>query len=195
MNLTSANMPPDTKQYLFTSARLGFRNWLDADIPLMSAMNTDAAVMEFFPARSSPEETMLFVENMQRSFAMKGYCYFAVDRLDTDEFIGFIGLMDKTFEADFTPCIDIGWRLGTRHWQHGFATEGAKRCLDFAFDTLMISEVLSIAPIVNKKSERVMEKIGLRKKLLFKHPLLKNDQRLEDCLLYGITAAEFRRCV
>jgi RimJ/RimL family protein N-acetyltransferase len=180
------------KQYLFTSARLGFRNWLDADVPLMAAMNEDAAVMEFFPKLLTQGETLGFVIMQQQSFAAKGYCYFAVDRLDTNAFIGFIGLYEKTFEANFTPCVDIGWRLAVPHWGQGFATEGARRCLEFAFDTLALDQVLSMAPVVNKKSEAVMTKIGMQQLENFKHPLLKGNARLEDCVLYNMTMDAFR---
>lgn len=68
-------------------------------------------------------------------------------------------------------------------WGQGFATEGAKRCLEYAFD-LNIKEVCSVAPKVNLKSERVMQKIGLQKQYEFEHSLLVNEDRLKTCVLY-----------
>ena len=59
---------------------------------------------------------------MQNQFAEKGFCYFAVDKLENSEFIGLICLSEQTFEADFTPCIDIGWRLASAEWNKGNAT-------------------------------------------------------------------------
>ena len=183
----------ENKIYLFTSHRLGFRDWQALDIPLMASINQDDEVMEFFPAKQSLEETHAFVEKMQQHFAGKGYCYFAVDRLDTGSFIGFIGMMEKTFEAEFNPCIDIGWRLGRDHWNNGFATEGALRCLEYGFETLNIGKILSMAPVVNKKSELVMQKIGMKHIGQFKHPLLKGNDRLEDCVLYEALSDNFRK--
>ena len=173
--------------YLFTSERLGFRAWNTSDIPLMAAINADPAVMEFFPAIQSLQQTEAFIERVHQSITANGFGYFAVDRLDTGAFIGFIGLMEKTFEAAFTPCIDIGWRLSRQHWNNGFATEGAKRCLDYAFNDLHLLKVYCMAPVINKKSEAVMQKIGMRKAGHFNHPLLKGDARLEDCVLYEMT--------
>jgi RimJ/RimL family protein N-acetyltransferase len=40
----------------------------------------------------------------------------AVERLDTGEFIGFVGLLSPVWEAEFTPCVEIGWRLAKQHW-------------------------------------------------------------------------------
>ncbi len=172
--------------YVFHSARLGFRNWQAADIPLMAAINADPDVMEFFPSVNTYEQTAAFVARMQTLFAAKGYCYFAVDRLDTGEFIGFIGLADPTYEAHFTPCTDIGWRLAKTHWHHGFATEGAQRCLQYAFTTLHLSEIFAIAPKINLPSIHVMKKIGMQQQDNFMHPLLAHDERLRECVLFRV---------
>src|ERR1700761_6816125 len=98
-------------RYIFTSERLGFRNWMMSDVSEMSLINADPKVMEFFPETRTREQTVEFIERMQKQFAEKGFCYFAVDRLDNNDLIGFIGISEQTFEADFTPCIDIGWGL------------------------------------------------------------------------------------
>lgn len=174
-------------QYLFTSARLGFRNWQDADIQKMAEINADPDVMEFFPGTHSYEKTEEFIERMKKQMAAKGYCYFAVDKLENAEFIGFIGISDQTYEASFTPCIDIGWRLGKKEWGKGYATEGAGRCLDYAFNQLGIKKIYSIAPKINAKSEHIMLKIGMRKVGEFIHPALARDERLKQCVLYEIS--------
>jgi hypothetical protein len=41
---------------------------------------------------------------MHKQIAGKGYCYFAVDVLQDNSFIGFLSRSCQTFEADFTPC-------------------------------------------------------------------------------------------
>src|SRR5215217_2088036 len=114
--------------YIFRSERLGFRNWQESDIIPMAAINADPEVMRYFPAIQTTSQTQDFIQKMQLQFQERGYCYFAVELLKTNTLIGFTGLSDKTFESDFTPCIDIGWRLGTAHWNKGYATEGAARC-------------------------------------------------------------------
>jgi RimJ/RimL family protein N-acetyltransferase len=173
--------------YLFTSPRLGFRNWKEEDIAMMAEINADADVMKYFPAIQSIGETAAFIEKMQKQLAEKGYCYFAVDKLEDGAFIGFIGLSEKTFEAAFTPCIDIGWRLSKKEWNNGYATEGAKRCLEYGLNELNIPKIVAIAPKINTPSERVMQKIGMVKVSEFIHPLLANDERLQLCVLYQIS--------
>ena len=171
-------------KYIFTSERLGFRKWKLTDIDDMHQINSDEKVMEFFPAFPTKEQTADFVKRMISQFENKGYCYFAVDKLDDSRFIGFIGLSDQTYNADFTPCVDIGWRIKSSEWNNGYATEGALKCLDYALNELKLEKIYSVAPKVNIKSEYIMTKIGLKKQYEFEHPLLANDERLRTCVLY-----------
>ncbi|WP_109831954.1 GNAT family N-acetyltransferase [Reichenbachiella versicolor] len=174
------------KNYIFKSERLGFRNWIESDNPKLGMINADPIVMEYFPAVQTQKRTDEFIDKMKDQFAKNGFCYFAVDKLDDNEFIGFIGISEQNFEADFTPCVDIGWRLSQREWGKGYATEGAKRCLEYAFDEIGLDSVKSICPVTNERSERVMKKIGMKKVGFFNHPLLSQYKELETCVLYEI---------
>lgn len=174
----------ENEKYIFTSQRLGFRNWKSTDNEDLFKINSDEKVMEFFPNLLTKKQTSDFVERMKTQFESRGFCYFAIDKLENNEFIGFIGLSEQTFDSEFTPYIDIGWRIKFSEWNKGFASEGAKRCLDYALNDLKIENIYSIAPKINLKSEQVMIKIGLKKQYEFEHPLLMNDSRLKDCVLY-----------
>jgi RimJ/RimL family protein N-acetyltransferase len=179
-------------RYIFQSERLGFRNWFTTDIEIMAEINSDEEVMEFFPSIKSKKETTEFIGRMQNQLQEKGICYYAVDKLETKEFIGFIGLSEQIFASDFTPCIDIGWRLKKDEWNKGYATEGAKRCLDYVFNMLKLEKIFAVAPIVNLKSELVMKKIGMKKVKNFNHPALAENEKLRECCLYEISAEEFK---
>ena len=172
--------------YIFTSKRLGFRNWKTTDVHLLFDINADENVMQFFPSIQTREQTESFIDRMQNQYKEKGFCYFAVEILETNQFIGFIGLSEQKFKADFTPAIDIGWRLNPNFWHKGYATEGAKRCLEFGFHQLKLKEIIATAPTINLPSITVMQKIGMQKVKSFKHPLLKEYSELETCVLYSI---------
>ena len=72
-----------------------------------------------------------------------------------------IGLSEQSYEAPFTPCVDIGWRLKPTFWHMGLATEGAKRCLKYGFQDIQLSKIFSVAPVINTPSIHVMKKIGM----------------------------------
>lgn len=153
----------------------------------MTTINADKDVMEHFPSTQTRKESQSFIERMQKQFAENDFCYFAVDILETKEHIGFIGLSKQEYYAGFeTPFVDIGWRLKKSTWNNGYATEGAKRCLEYAFEVLKIKTVYSIATSKNDKSMRVMEKIEMKKHSVFIHPLIADDSNLKECVAYKI---------
>lgn len=180
-------MTKDVSKYLFTSARLGFRPYEESDIEYLAKINADERVMEFFPSVQSVERTSEFVSRMMDAQDKYGFCYFAVETLVDARLIGFIGLCKQTYEAEFTPCVDIGWRLAYDTWGRGFATEGAKRCLAYGFEELGLNEIFSVASVGNIRSIKVMEKIGMQSKGRFEHINLVKYPKLRDCSLYSIT--------
>ncbi len=172
--------------YFFKSERLGFRNWMDSDLDEFAKLNSDLEVMEHFPKTLTKEETEKFIKRLKAHYTENGYSYFAIEILNTGEFIGFIGLAFKDYKSDFTPAVDIGWRLKKSAWGKGFATEGAKKCLELAFNELNLDKVISTCTERNYKSENVMKKIGMKKVGEFKHPQLKDYPDYEKCLCYEI---------
>lgn len=149
-------------------------------------MNADPHVMQHFPHTLSVEESENALTGYQEHFQQRGYTYFVVETLKSAEFIGFIGLKYQDFEAPYTPAVDIGWRLLREFWGQGYATEGARRCLEYAFNTLGLDRVISHCPAVNTPSERVMQKIGMVRKGEFHHPLLEGYPELNPCVWYEI---------
>ncbi len=173
-------------EYLFSSKRLGLRNWKKEDIIPFIEMCQDFDVMRFFPKTLSQTEAEQFIQRMQSHFNQFGFCYFAIEEIDTKEFIGFTGLLHQNYESPFTPCIDIGWRLKKSAWGKGFATEAAKATLDFAKNHINSNEIYSIAPKINSSSISVMKKIGMQYHSTFQHPALKHHPRLQTCEVYKI---------
>jgi RimJ/RimL family protein N-acetyltransferase len=172
--------------YLFCSARLGFRRWQETDLDAFTAINTDAEVMRFFQRPLPKADTQAMMERMERLYEEKGFCYFAVDDLESQTLIGTIGLGWKTFEADFTPTVDVGYRIGKAWWNQGFSTEGAAACLDYARQ-LQIPKVVAMASIGNLASIQVMRKIGMQHWKEFDHPELKDSPGIQRCTLYEIS--------
>src|SRR5260221_7745027 len=124
-------------------------------------MNADPRVMEFFPAPLSRQESDLLLGRIQAHFSRHGFGLFAAELRSAHVFIGFIGLSIPDFQAHFTPCVEIGWRLAAEHWNQGLATEGARRAAQYAFGSLGSTEIVSFTVPANLPSPRVMEKLGM----------------------------------
>jgi RimJ/RimL family protein N-acetyltransferase len=111
--------------------RLWLRRWcLDDRVPF-AKLNSDPRVVEFFPGALSRQESDALAERIEAQFERHGFGLWAVEIPGISQFAGFIGLSIPRFEAHFTPCIEIGWRLDSEHWNQGYATEGARAALTF----------------------------------------------------------------
>lgn len=165
--------------------RLILRSWRPEDLPPFIAMNKDKRVMRYFPALLSDSETMAFYNRIQDEFKCKGWGLYAVEIKSTGKFIGYVGLHAIGFEADFTPGIEIGWRLAADYHNQGYATEAAEAVLELARKA-GIERLYSFTAKINAPSERVMQKIGMVKSGEFNHPKLSADSPLLTHLLYRI---------
>ena len=173
---------------MLQTPRLLLRPWQDSDREPFRRMNADSRVMEFFAAPLSPAETDLMIDRMQAHIAQHRFGFFAAELRATGEFIGSVGLSHVPFEAHFTPCVEIGWRLAAAHWDRGFATEGAGRCLRYAFQELALPEVVAFTVPANLRSRRVMEKLGMSYSPAddFQHPRLPEGHPLRPHVLYRV---------
>lgn len=171
--------------YVETS-RLRLRDWKEADLEPFCLLNADEQVMKYFPKTLSSEETNELYQSIQSECKECGFGLYAVEIKENQDFIGFIGFHRATFEADFTPCVEIGWRLKKQAWGYGYATEGAAACLQYGFATLGFDEVYSFTADRNTPSKKVMIKIGMRFVTLFHHPKMEQHSPLSKHVLFHI---------
>jgi len=68
-------------------------------------------------------QTEAMVKKIEADFDRNGFGLWACELKSSAKLIGFIGLAIPTFDAPFTPCTEIGWRLSYDHWGKGLATE------------------------------------------------------------------------
>lgn len=119
--------------YRLETERLRLREWLPEDREPLAAMNADRRVMEFFPHPLSRAESDAFFDRIAAEWAESGRGLYAVERRGDGRLIGLTGLHRATFEASFTPCIEIGWRFVAEVWGAGLCHRSgagrAARCL------------------------------------------------------------------
>jgi ribosomal-protein-alanine N-acetyltransferase len=168
--------------------RLILRNWCAADRQPFARMNADAKVMEFLPATLTNAESDSLAEKIEEHIQRRGFGLFATELRSSHSFIGFIGLAIPTFQAAFTPCVEVGWRLSAIHWGKGLATEGAREVVRHAFRVLGLDELVSFTVPANIRSRRVMEKLGMTHDAVddFDHPKLPEGHPLRRHVLYRL---------
>jgi len=177
--------------------RLLLRQWRPEDREPFAALNADPEVMRHFPAPHPRSESDGLAVLNEVHLARHGWGLWAVEVLpgrDADGqaragagFIGFTGLAAPGFDADFTPCVEVGWRLARQHWGRGYATEAAQAAIDHGFEALGLDEIVSFTFVGNDRSRRVMERLGMHEAFEFDHPRLPG-HRLERHVLYRLRA-------
>lgn len=141
--------------------RLWLRRWRPGDRAPFAALNADAEVMRHFPAPLLRDESNAFADRIGLSLERDGWGLWALEVQATREFIGFTGLARATFEARFTPAVEIGWRLARAAWGHGYATEAARAAAGFGFEQLGCEELVSFTAVSNARSRAVMQRLGM----------------------------------
>jgi RimJ/RimL family protein N-acetyltransferase len=171
--------------------RLRLRAWLPADKDPFAALNADPRVMEHFPSLLSREQSDAVASRIEGTFDRHGFGFWAVEVPGVAPFVGFIGLSVPGFDAHFTPCVEIGWRLSADHWGRGYATEGAAAAKRFGFETLKLDEIVALTVPGNVRSRHVMEKIGMAHNPAddFDHPLVSVGHPLRRHVLYRMCLA------
>lgn len=177
-----------SQDHFLETERLLLRAWRDDDREPFAALNADPRVMEYMPGCLSRQESDALADRIAAHLRQNGFGLFATELRDARKFIGFIGLSVPSFQAHFTPCVEIGWRLAAEYWNNGLATEGARAAVRYAFNTLHLDELVSFTVPANAPSRRVMEKIGMTHNPEddFDHPNLPAGHPLRRHVLYRL---------
>lgn len=144
---------------ILETKRLILRKWdVYTDLMPFTAIVRDPQVMEFYPTLGDEEWVKEFIQTHNSHIDKAGFGLFACVLKNTNELIGYTGLMPPTFQAHFTPCVEIGWRLAYHAWGNGYATEAAQACLAAGFMQHNLAEIVSFTVPQNLRSRRVKGK-------------------------------------
>jgi len=166
--------------------RLRMRQWQDSDRQPFATMNSDAEVMRHFPATQDAAQSGAAVDRFFAHLETTGWGLWALEF--EGEFIGFTGLASPRFEAPFTPCVEVGWRLARSAWGVGLATEAATAAVQFGFTELELTEIVSFTTVANERSRSVMRRLGMTHDPAddFEHPALASDSPQRPHVLYRL---------
>jgi RimJ/RimL family protein N-acetyltransferase len=175
--------------------RLRLRGWRTTDRGPFAAMNADPAVMATLGPPMTRAESDAFVDRLLDAWTEHGFGMWAVEERAGGRFVGMVGLMVPRFDAVFTPCVEIGWRIVSDAWGRGYAPEAARAVVDHARDVIELDELLSFTAATNDKSQRVMHKLGMTRveEYDFDHPRVPLDSPLRPHVVYRLPLPAVRR--
>lgn len=177
-----------------TTDRLLLREWRPADREPFAAMNADPEVAEFLSKTLDRAASDAFLDRIEAAWEADGFGLWAVERREDGALLGFTGLAAPTFEAHFTPAVEVGWRFARFAWGHGFATEAARAALRFGFVELDLAEIVSFTVPANVRSRAVMERLGMTRDPAddFENPNLPPGHPIRPHVLYRLSRDRWR---
>ena len=186
-------MTTEARAVVIETPRLQLRTWCDEDLAPFATLNADPCVMRYYPALLDRGESDAQAGRIRKHMAEQGIGLWAVSVRDGADFIGFVGLSRPLFETRFTPCVEVGWRLASEQWGHGYATEAARGALAHAFGPLGLDEVVSMAVPANRRSLAVMRRLGMTRSPSddFLHPSLPEGHPLQPHVLHRLKRSEW----
>jgi len=123
-----------------------------------------------------------------QSYQAEGLGFWIVESRADRVPVGFCGLKPSDPGRPLAGELEIGWMFGPAHWGQGYASEAAGAVLDWAWAHRADPRIVAVTARVNLKSQRVMERIGMRAEptLDYEHPSYPEGDRLRDSVVYVI---------
>jgi RimJ/RimL family protein N-acetyltransferase len=151
-------MPRD----VLTTERLRLRPRTMADLDACVAMDLDPEVHRFIYVDSPPERMEHRAQLHARiasGWPAAGGIW-VVEWQHAPGFLGWCGL----FPLEDSGLIEIGYRYVRSAWGQGIATEAGRAVLDHGFRVLGLDPIVAVTHPANLASQRVLEKIGLKRR-------------------------------
>jgi len=144
---------------ILQTARLTVRELVPTDLDFMAEMLADAEVMRYYPKRLTRDLSSDWIERQIARYMNDGYGLWLAEERNSGKPVGQVGLVRQQINgADET---EVGYMIHKPYWRHGFATEGALACRDYAFNTLNKPRVISLVREDNAASRGVAENLGM----------------------------------
>ena len=150
-----------TIKIVLQTDRLILREYTEEDAPDLFELGSNPEVMRYVPDEpmTTVEQAHLTLMNHPiADYYRHGFGRWACILRATGQNIGFCGLK-YLVELDE---VDLGFRFLPAHWGKGLATEAARACVGYGFETLALEQIIGLSDPENHASIRVLEKTGMQ---------------------------------
>jgi ribosomal-protein-alanine N-acetyltransferase len=155
------------RDVVLETERLRLRQLRRDDVDAIFAVIGDPVAMQYYPRQYKREDAVEWIERNLRRYDENGYGIMAVVLKSSGAMIGDCGLAQQMVEAE--AMLEVGYHLQRSYWGHGYATEAARGCMNYAFRELGADKVVSLIRPENAPSRRVAERNGMQVARLVVH--------------------------
>ena len=174
------------------TARLALRSWRADDLAPFQAICADPQVMATLGPVMDRAQTAALIARVSAMEAAHGHTFWALERREDAWLIGWCGVV-RGSAGPVTGKAEIGWRLASDCWGHGFASEAARAAVAWLFANLPDDAAYAITHTGNTRSRAVMERLGMHYQLEldFAHPKLAEHDPLRPHVTYALARSDW----
>jgi RimJ/RimL family protein N-acetyltransferase len=140
--------------------RLLLRLLTPDDTEALAAVLSDPIAMQWYPRPFSRPEVEQWIARNRERYREHGHGLWAMVLKQSGAMIGDCGLVRQ--DVDREELVEVGYHVRRDHWGRGYATEAARGCMKYAFETLRLPRIISLIRPENQPSWRVAEKNGMK---------------------------------
>jgi ribosomal-protein-alanine N-acetyltransferase len=144
---------------ILETPRLKLRELVQGDLDFMAEMLADAEVMRYYPKRLTRELATDWIDRQIARYKADGYGLWLAEARESGKPVGQVGLVRQQINGA-EEC-EVGYLIHRPNWRHGFASEGALACRNYAFSTLHLPRVISLVRPENAASQGVARNLGM----------------------------------
>lgn len=150
---------PSVSPPTLETERLHLRPLVAGDAEALNAIQSDPDHMRFYPHPFSLEESVAWIDRVQMRYERDGFALLAVEDRATGVFLGNVGPHLQTIDG--VDEVELGWSVTPERARQGIATEAARACRDWVFETLDVDHVVSLILPANTPSIGVARNLGM----------------------------------
>ncbi len=145
---------------MIESERLILRKMTQDDFEAVAEMLRDADVMYAWEHTFDDDGIRAWIDRQMARYEKDGTAYLLAEEKQTGRAVGQIGVLREEINSE--PVWGIGYILNRKDWGKGYATEGAKVCMEYAFSVLHAGRVVCDIRPANTASIQVAKRLGMQ---------------------------------
>lgn len=136
-----------------------------------------------FPYPYKKKDALEFLETSKTNWNKKNKGWnFGIFKKENKEFLGCVTILPH---QDDNIIGNLGYWLGRKYWENGYASEAVEKIVDYSFKELGVRKISAGAFSVNKASQKVLLKNNFKIEGIQKKQKILRNGKIVDLVIFG----------